>query len=402
MSDLSDKFKNARLASGMTLEEVAIGLGVSTKEIIDFETGISSPEPRHLNVITGLTNLANKAERTSEFTFIDLFAGIGGFHQALKNLGGKCVAACEIDELARTTYLKNHEVPEGKFYKNINHLNATDIPPHEVLCAGFPCQPFSISGKQKALNDKRSDVISSMFSIIEAKRPKIVILENVKHIKHVANGSVFEFIINELEHLNYNVSAKLLNAKDFGVPQNRERWLFIGIQNQDFHFRDPKTHSLPLKNFLDNSSTEKFTYLNEPFKLIDKPKKQKSGLIFSGYREKSIRKKGVREGTEHLSRVHKQPNRIYSIHGIHPTIPSQESSGRFWILLDNGNVRKLTIHECFRIMGFPDSFIKPVSLGNLYKQIGNSVCVPMIQQVMTWILEDVDLGKNQNVKNPIG
>ena len=130
----------------------------------------------------------------------------------------------------------------------------------------------------------------------------------------------------------------------------------------------------------------KFEYLNEPYTLIKKPKKQNSGLIFCGYRNKNIRKNGVKNGTEHLSRVHKQPNRIYSCEGVHPTIPSQEASGRFWISLNNGKVRKLTVKECFRLMGFNDDFVKPVSIGNLYKQIGNSVCVPLIKSVSKSLL----------------
>ena len=117
--------------------------------------------------------------------------------------------------------------------------------------------------------------------------------------------------------------------------------------------------------------------------VVEKPIKQKaSGLIFAGYRNKGIRKKGVRENTEHLSRVHKQPNRIYSIDGTHPTIPSQESSGRFFIYdpIDNW-VRKLTIRECYRLMGFPDNFKINNRLSSAYNQIGNSVCVPMIKAI---------------------
>jgi len=117
-------------------------------------------------------------------------------------------------------------------------------------------------------------------------------------------------------------------------------------------------------------------------------------LIFAGYRNKKIRKAGVRDGTKHLSRVHKQPNRIYSSEGTHPTLPSQESSGRFFIL-HNGTVRKLTINECYRIMGFPDKFIKSYSQSEQYKQIGNSVCIPMIKNVTAEILNQLLGEKNE-------
>ena len=126
-----------------------------------------------------------------------------------------------------------------------------------------------------------------------------------------------------------------------------------------------------------------FEYLDtEAYTLIENPKQQPgSGLIFAGYRNKSIRKVGVRPGTEHLSRVHKQPNRIYSAFGIHPTLPSQETSGRYFILTEDGRVRKLTLDECWRIMGFPETYKKISAVGEQYKQLGNSVCVPMIAAV---------------------
>ena len=115
--------------------------------------------------------------------------------------------------------------------------------------------------------------------------------------------------------------------------------------------------------------------------LTEKFSKNSENLIFAGYRNKSIRKVGVRPGTEHLSRVHKQPNRIYSVYGIHPTLPSQETSGRYFILTEDNRVRKLTLNECWRIMGFPEEYKKISATGEQYKQLGNSVCVPMIAAV---------------------
>lgn len=136
-----------------------------------------------------------------------------------------------------------------------------------------------------------------------------------------------------------------------------------------------------LKHFLDKKNN--FEYLNkEEYTILEKYTVQKTGLIFIGYRNKNIWKKGIRPNTEHLSRVHRQPNRIYSVEGTHPTLPSQESSGRFFIYLPEENkVRKLTINECYRIMGFPDDFEKSDVLSDQYKQIGNSVCIPMIEEI---------------------
>ena len=136
-----------------------------------------------------------------------------------------------------------------------------------------------------------------------------------------------------------------------------------------------------LKDILDKDGD--FEYLKpEEYTLLGETHRQPaSGLIFAGYRNKSIRKAGVRPGTEHLSRVHKQPNRIYSVEGVHPTLPSQESSGRFFILTEDNRVRKLTLNECWRLMGFPDSYRRVSPAGQQYRQLGNSVCVKMIEAI---------------------
>lgn len=316
------------------------------------------------------------APKEHEFTFIDLFAGIGGFRIPMQELKGKCVFTSEFNSYAQKTYELNFgEVPSG----DITKLDLNTIPKHDILTGGFPCQPFSISGKMKGFNDERGTLIYKVLSIIELKKPKIIFLENVKHLIHHGGGETLKTILSEIEQLGYKVSWELLNASDFGVPQNRERVIIIGHKTKTFDFSKLKTRPKPiLKDFLEKKAL--FEYLNEPYTILEDFKKQDSGLIFIGYRNKSIRKAGVRPGTEHLSRVHKQPNRIYSTDGLHPALPSQESSGRFWIY-HNNKVRKLTINECYRIMGFPDEFIKIPNMGELYKQIGNSVCIPMIKEI---------------------
>ena len=315
-----------------------------------------------------------------DFTFLDLFAGIGGFRIPLQELKGKCVFTSEFNYQAQRTYEHNFgEVPFG----DITTLDLNIVPKHDVLTAGFPCQPFSISGKMKGFEDTRGTLIYNVFQIIEKRQPKVVFLENVKHLIHHDKGNTLKTIIKDLEALDYKVSWKLLNASDFGVPQNRERIIIIGHKDIKFDFTKLKTKpKTTLKRILDKDV--KFEYLNEPYTILDDYRIQESGLIFIGHRNKSIRIAGVRPGTEHLSRVHKQPNRIYSSEGLHPALPSQESSGRFWIY-DEGQVRKLTINECYKIMGFPEKFIKNSSLSDSYRQIGNSVCVPMIKEIATQI-----------------
>lgn len=319
-----------------------------------------------------------------DFTFIDLFAGIGGFRIPMQNNRGKCVFTSEYNFHAQRSYELNFgEIPFG----DITKLDLNIVPKHDVLTAGFPCQPFSISGKMKGFEDTRGTLIYNVFQIIEMRQPKVVFLENVKHLIHHDGGKTLSIIIKDLEQLGYKISWKLLNASDFGVPQNRERIIIIGNKEKIFDFSKLKTMPKPvLKDVLEKDGN--FEFLKEPYTLIDDFKLQESGLIFVGYRNKKIRKAGVRPGTENLSRVHKQPNRIYSTEGLHPALPSQESSGRFWIYHE-GSVRKLTINECYRIMGFPDKFKKILNTAELYRQIGNSVCIPMIDEITKQIKQQL-------------
>jgi len=323
-----------------------------------------------------------------EFTFIDLFAGIGGFRIPTQRLQGKCVFTSEFNFHAQRAYELNFgEVPFG----DITTLDLDIVPKHDLLTAGFPCQPFSISGKMKGFEDTRGTLIYNVLQIIDMRQPKVVLLENVKHLIHHDGGKTLKIILKHVEELGCTVSWKLLNASDFGVPQNRERIIIIGHKEKKFDFSNIKTSPKPiLKDFLETSpaAVARFEYLDEPYTVLDDYREQESGLVFIGYRNKKIRIAGVRPGTENLSRVHKQPNRIYSTDGLHPALPSQETSGRFWIH-HNGAVRKPTINECYRIMGFPDDFIKISNTSELYRQVGNSVCVPMIEAVVEQIKEQL-------------
>ncbi len=335
--------------------------------------------------------------------FIDLFAGIGGFRLGFEQVGYQCVFSSEINSECQIVYQKNfNEQP----FDDVTQINPKKLPNFEILLAGFPCQPFSISGQKNGFYDTRGTLFFDICRIIEEKQPPVVVLENVKHLIHIEKGNTFKVIIQTLEELGYKVSYKVLNANDFGVPQNRERIIIVGTKsNNTFDFEKiPKQPRVQLQDFLDNENTQ-FEYL-EPheYTILDNYTVQKTGLIFIGYRNKQIWKKGIRPNTEHLSRVHRQPNRIYSVEGPHPTIPSQEVSGRFFIYLPNENkVRKLTINECYRIMGFPENFIKSEKVGERYKQIGNSVCVPMIAEIAKQIKEQdimtIEHNSKENFRN---
>lgn len=335
------------------------------------------------------SNLALNEDRIrlsskKNFTFIDLFAGIGGIRMGAEKAGGKCVFSSEINPKAAKVYEKNFkENPLG----DVTKINLEQLPNFDMLCAGFPCQPFSISGKKKGFEDTRGTLFFDICRIIDNKKPKVVFLENVKHLIHHDKGKTLKTILQTLENIDYKVSYCLLNAKDFGMPQNRERIIIVASKDNTFDFSLlPIQQQVYLQDFLDKNG--EFEVLDKSqYTLLSQTTSQDSGLIFCGYRNKNIWKKGIRENTLHLSRVHRQPNRIYSVKGVHPTIPSQESSGRFFIYIPKDDiVRKLTINECYRIMGFPEHFIKDESLAESYKQIGNSVCVPMIESVIKEII----------------
>ncbi len=321
-----------------------------------------------------------------EYKFIDLFAGIGGFRQGFEYIGARCVFSSEIDDHAREVYNLNYkDFPFG----DITKIDENNVPKHDILLAGFPCQPFSIAGEKRGFEDTRGTLFFDIVRILKAQKPKCVVLENVKHFKSHDGGKTLQVILNTLGDLGYTVSWDILNAKDFGVPQNRERTIIVASLNGvKFNFKKlQKITNLNIKTILEDN--EEFEFLNESeYTLIDNPKKQLSGLIFCGYRNKTIRIKGTRENTEHLSRVHKQPNRIYDSNGTHPTLSSQESSGRYFVYHE-GKVRKLTLKECFRLMGFRDDFKLIGSKSKLYNRIGNSVVVPMIKSIANEVKKQI-------------
>lgn len=316
-----------------------------------------------------------------ELTFIDLFAGIGGIRQGFEKNGFKCVYSNEIDDHACEMYELNFgENPKG----DITKLDPSILPDFDILVGGFPCQSFSICGKQKGFEDARGTLFFDICRILEKKKPKAIMLENVFNLVTHDKGNTFKVMKESLANLGYTIECRVLNARNFGVPQNRDRIIIVGSREGiHFDFNKLETNTIDsMIPFLDKEGPFEYLDPSEYTILEDKyvKRQSKSGLIFIGHRNKKIRVAGVRPGTEHLSRVHKMPNRIYSAEGTHPTIASQEQSGRYWIYVNN-KVRKLTINECYRFFGFPENFKKCGLLSKQYERIGNSVCVNMISAV---------------------
>lgn len=321
-----------------------------------------------------------------DFSFIDLFAGIGGFRLGMQSVGGKCVFSSEWEESARLTYLANYgELPYGDI---TNKETKSHIPEHfDVLCAGFPCQPYSISGLRNGLEDRRANLFFEICEIAEKHKPKVLFLENVKNIIHIDEGRTWKLITRSLRKLGYKVSWKIMNAADYGVPQNRERCIIVASLDKKFNFsKVKKVPRRPLRDFLDEVGPYRwldpkmYTIIDEKYWKAQK----RSGMMFCGYRVNSIRKvilKKYKPGVEIISGSHKQNFRIYSVGGIYPTILAHDTTGRLYICLDDKRVRSLTVRECWRMMGFPEEFTSPVAKTHQIKQIGNSVCVTMVQAI---------------------
>ena len=330
------------------------------------------------------------------FKFIDLFAGIGGMRLAAESNGGECVFSSEINMHASQTYSQNFgETPCG----DIINIDERDIPDHDLIVAGFPCQPFSICGNKKGFDDARGTLFYEILRIAKRHNTSVLVLENVKHFFSHDKGNTMLVVRSALEELGYKVKAQVINAVDFGVPQNRDRTIIVASKGVEFDFNNlEKRTRQPLINILERCVSFEYLDASEYELLPDSKTKtqKKSGLKFVGYRKKNLRKVGVRENTEHLSRAHKQPNRIYCAQFSHPTLAAGETSGRYWVLL-NDRVRKLTMRECYRLQGFPSGFEICRNKSEAYRQIGNSVPVPMISEVIkSAIQQDVlvsSLGK---------
>lgn len=309
-------------------------------------------------------------------TFIDLFAGIGGFRIALEDFGAQCVFSSEWDKFAQTTYVKNFgDVPQG----DITTIDATEIPPHDVLCAGFPCQAFSISGKQRGFDDARGTLFFDVARIANYHRPRVIFLENVRNFAKHDGGNTLKTVLNVLNEIGYDCWYKVLNASHYGVPQNRERIYIVCFRKdlavESFNFPEPTYEPVTLRDIiLPDEYTAKYI-IDRPDIILDESKIPDKGLFDTGYL------KPIRVGTINKGG---QGERIYSEMGHAITLSAYGggAGSKTGAYLINGKIRKLAPRECARLQGFPDSFIIPVSDSQAYKQFGNSVPIPIIKRVV--------------------
>ncbi|WP_159991901.1 DNA (cytosine-5-)-methyltransferase [Pelistega ratti] len=318
----------------------------------------------------------------SKLSFIDLFAGIGGFHQALGSFGAQCVFASEIDKYASQTYFENYGI---KPFGDITKINESDIPKHDILCGGFPCQAFSISGKQLGFSDTRGTLFFEIARIIKYHSPKIIFLENVKNFAKHDSGNTLNIVLKTLDELGYNVFYKVLNASNFKLPQNRERVYFVGFRKDlninNFSFPLGSGEPVALCDFLeDNPDDVKFIQRDDI--VFNKKIEIHSDLIDDiVLPNKPIQIGIVGKGG--------QGERIYHPLGHAITLSAYgggvgSKTGLYQI---NGKIRKLSPRECARIQGFPDSFKIISNKTQAYQQFGNSVAVNVLKAIVAKIEE---------------
>jgi DNA (cytosine-5)-methyltransferase 1 len=320
----------------------------------------------------------------AKFTFIDLFAGIGGTRRGFESAGGRCVFTSEWDKYAQLTYLANFG---DKPWGDIQAIRSSDIPDFDILLAGFPCQPFSIAGvsKKNSLgrahgfqDEKQGNLFFDLARILADKKPAGFMLENVKNLVSHDKGNTFRVIMDTLDLLGYKTSYKVIDAKNY-VPQHRERTYIVGFRKdmvpEDFQFRFPDVKTTHvLKDILDAEVDDKYTLTDGLWAYLQ------------GYAAKHKEKgNGFGFGLADLNGTTRTLSARYYKDGSEILIPQKGK-----------NPRRLTPRECARLMGFPDNHVIPVSDMQAYKQFGNSIVVPVVKSVAKEVAAILDeYGQNR-------
>jgi DNA (cytosine-5)-methyltransferase 1 len=323
-----------------------------------------------------------------KFTFIDLFAGIGGFRIAMQSLGGRCVFSSEWDPQAKKTYEANFgEVPFGDIT-----LDATKayIPKEfDVLCAGFPCQAFSIAGRRGGFEDTRGTLFFDVAQIIDRHRPKAFFLENVKGLTNHDKGKTLETILNVLRNdLGYHVpEPRVMNAKDFGVPQNRERIFIVGFRDAvdavGFSYPKPSDEAVAFEDVKEEKPVSVKYYLSERYLKTLRDHKARHESKGNGFGYAIIPDDGIASAIV-VGGMGRERNLVYDDR-LTDFTPVTHIEGE----VNREGIRKMTPREWARLQGFPDSFVIPVADASAYKQFGNSVAVPAIKATAAEIIKRV-------------
>jgi len=310
--------------------------------------------------------------QTTDIKFIDLFAGTGAFSLVLaKNNKFKCVFSNDMMKCSKQIYELNH--PDHKFtLQDLNDIKVEEIPHHNLLCAGFPCQPFSIAGDKKGFNDNRSNVFWKIIEILEKHKPEVIILENVKNLKTHDNGNTYNIIEKKLQDTGYYIKTSILDTcKITTIPQHRERIYIVGFRDKQkydmFNFDLIEKEKKQICNFLEDNVDDKY-YYDERFKVFEQIKKDVNKNISENILYQ-YRRFYVRENKNNCC----------------PTLTANMGSGghNVPLLLDDKGIRKLTPRECFNLQGFPRDYNLPnICDSSLYKLAGNAVSVPVVDLII--------------------
>lgn len=410
-TDLAMKIRLTRESLGVGRTEFANLLGMNSvgeRTVRGWENGEHVPTKKKLDDIASLVDKIEKQKKNapyrhnlivkSKFTFIDLFAGIGGTRLPFQRLGGECVFSSEWDKFAQRTYAANFgDIPKG----DITKISASEIPEHDILIGGFPCQAFSQAGLKHGFNDTRGTMFFEIQRILAERRPKAFLLENVKQLKGHDKGRTLETILSILrgthevgvdksvpmsedaryalsQKLNYWVDFRVLRAADFGAPQNRERVYIVGF-DKDYYGKDTDFSEIFNWPVPPNTPTRVGDILEDLRKTSEERDRFTiSDKLWTGHqkRKEQHAKKGNGFGYSLFNEDSPYAN----------TISARYYKDGSEILIDQSklgkNPRKLTPRECARLQGFPEDFIvDAVSQGQIYKQFGNSVCINVVQAV---------------------
>lgn len=403
--DISSLIRDKRRKLGMTQAEFSLFLGLKNngeRTISGWERGEHKPSPSKLQLLLDIQTHTPFKHSVSkpEFRFIDLFAGIGGIRLPYQQAGGQCVFSSEWDKFSQKTYAANFgELPSG----DITKIAASDIPDHDILLGGFPCQAFSQAGLKRGFSDTRGTMFFEIQRIISEKRPKAFMLENVKQLRGHDKGRTLQTILDILEgrniseisadipmsedarnalaqRLNYQVFYQVLRAADFGIPQNRERIFIVGFNrdyygenidfSQLFTFPTPLCTPTRVGDILENNAhvAEKYTI---------------SERLWTGH---------INRKQKHLEKGNGFGYSLFNKNSAYTnTISARYYKDGSEILIDQTDVgkrpRTLTPRECARLQGFPDNYIvNAVSDAQVYRQFGNSVAIPVVRAVSAQLL----------------
>ncbi|MEP1883124.1 MAG: DNA (cytosine-5-)-methyltransferase [Roseibium sp.] len=391
------EFADLAAKSGLSQKQIGEELGVCERTVRRYTEGETSPKTRDLNVLRGLAMVPTtftESNQTPAFRFIDLFAGIGGLRRGFEAVGGKCVFTSEWDKYSQKTYRANFPEDDHEISGDITEIEASDIPAHDVLLAGFPCQPFSIAGvsKKNALGrahgfdcDTQGTLFFDVQRIIAHHRPKAFLLENVKNLVSHDKGRTFQVIKSVLkDELGYHIDWKVIDAKAW-LPQHRERIFIVGFrENCGFSFSD---FDVP-----DVTTGPRLGTILHPEDGEEAPDHHFTGGNIGNVSDKYTLTDKLWAYLQNYAAKHKAKGNGFGFGLVGPEDVARTLSARYYkdgseilVKRKNGNPRRLTPRECARLMGFEgprtQDFKIPVSDTQAYRQFGNSVCVPVVEAV---------------------